>query len=721
MVKRTTILSVLILLAVWLVFMWPALTLFPAQRMYVVEGDFTNQFYPFRHFTASEIYRFRPPLWNPYIFGGHPFQADPQTAVFYPLALLTAVAFGAGGLPVRALQLEMAGHYLLALLFAYAYFRLTTRREIAAVGGAICFGLSGFLTSYPAQQLPMLETAIWLPAVLLMLEVGIRRGATFRWAGLAAVPIALALLAGHSQTMLFIAYLAAFYAIYRLVEARLGIGRSLQFLLTWGLLSVGLSAIQLLPTFEFIGESTRQQLSYAEAAHGYQLASLVGLLSPAWLGEKALYLGGPALLAIASIAGRRRPPWFWLGVLLFSILLSLGGQGPIYPVLYSLAPGFALFKDQERAMSLAAFAGSALTAQWLAGLWDSKERLARKLAGPILLLLAVAGLLALVPSFAMATAGANPTPAQADILLAGALVTLTALIVVALWRWPAGAPVAATLVVAILFIDLMRVNFGNNLTYSHRNIVSQFRPIAEQLAGFPEPYRVFSEPATFFPPNYGSVLRLPVLTGDSPIQLSRVNDLLSDHSAGWKHWQIMNVKFHLSPGMELAGTEPEFASDGISLRRVVDSLPRVWAVRDYRLAGSPAEARRLIAEPSFHPGNYVVLEERPAGLDLVQPGPRPHTELVSSGPLRTVVKTSSNAPGLLVVSENYYPGWRAWMDGKSAPIYRADYVAMALFLPPGEHLFTLLYLPISLLAGLAISAISLAVIVALMVRHRKDE
>ena len=103
---RTSLASLATLLAVWVVFTWPLLTPFPDQRLHVVEGGFTNQFYPYRHFTADQIHRLRPPMWNPYIFGGHPFQADPQTAVLYPPALLTAAIFGAGGSQSRRWRLS---------------------------------------------------------------------------------------------------------------------------------------------------------------------------------------------------------------------------------------------------------------------------------------------------------------------------------------------------------------------------------------------------------------------------------------------------------------------------------------------------------------------------------------------------------------------------------------------------------------------------------------
>ncbi len=704
--SRASLVSLAVLLAAWTVFTWPLITPFPDQRMHIAEGDFTNQFYAYRYFTADQIHRLRPPLWNPYIFGGHPFQADPQTAVFYPPALLTAAILGSGGLPIEALEFELAIHYLLALIFSYTFFLVVTGRHIPSVGGAICFGLSGYLTSYPAQQLAILETAIWLPAVLLGIELAIRRGANAFWAALASVPVAIAYLAGHPQTLMFIVYMAFAYAIWRLCKAEVRLIRKCLFLATFSATSICLSAIQLLPTLEFVGLSSRSELSYGASAQGYRLSSLLGILTPTWRGEKALYLGAPAILAVASVVSARRPPWFWIIVLVTALTLSLGGSQPLFPILHAVLPGFALFQHQERVMVLAAFAAAALVAWWLVLMADRDEPITRKLIGPALVLASVLAAWLVLPYVTERTSIGDLGNTGVDLAIVVVTATFVAWTPLTTRRWPAAKVAASFVLVAILLSDLVRVNYGNNLTREKRDVIGEFSAVADFLSDFPEPYRVFSEPDTFFPPNYGAIFRIPTLSGDSPIQLRRNHTVLRIHEIGWKYWQSMNVKYHLSPGMELGGTEPAFTSGRASLRWIIDNLPLVWAVRDYRVASNETEVIELMGETEFHPGDYVILEERLAGLDSVVPGHRPQTELVSLGPIRKIIKTKSDQPGLLVIAENFHPGWQATLDGEPTTIFRANYTAQALYLPAGEHEFTLLYLPISLLAGAGISGLT---------------
>ena len=75
-----------------------------------------------------------------------------------------------------------------------------------------------------------------------------------------------------------------------------------------------------------------------------------------------------------------------------------------------------------------------------------------------------------------------------------ATVVFTALFLLAVRRWPRIAAATAVLLVAILFLDLIRVNYGNNLTRGQRDVIAEFSAIADFVADYPEPYRVFSEP-----------------------------------------------------------------------------------------------------------------------------------------------------------------------------------------------------------------------------------
>ena len=100
----TYLLDALILAALCLLFFWRHLTPLAIDRLAFVPGDFMDQFYAFARYEAARLQAGQLPLWNPYTFSGHPFIADIQSAVFYPLSLLTMVLTAIGRFSYHALK-----------------------------------------------------------------------------------------------------------------------------------------------------------------------------------------------------------------------------------------------------------------------------------------------------------------------------------------------------------------------------------------------------------------------------------------------------------------------------------------------------------------------------------------------------------------------------------------------------------------------------------------
>ena len=93
-------------------------------------------------------------------------------------------------------------------------------------------------------------------------------------------------------------------------------------------------------------------------------------------------------------------------------------------------------------------------------------------------------------------------------------------------------------------------------------------------------------------------------------------------------------------------------------------------------------------------------------------------EVVSYKPQEVIVKTRSDQPKLLYISDNYYPGWKAQVDGEETEILRANYTFRAVPLIGGEHRVRFYYNSDSLKVGLVISVVSLVRIGFILVRSR---
>jgi hypothetical protein len=104
----------------------------------------------------------------------------------------------------------------------------------------------------------------------------------------------------------------------------------------------------------------------------------------------------------------------------------------------------------------------------------------------------------------------------------------------------------------------------------------------------------------------------------------------------------------------------------------------------------------------FLPFEMVTVEPTPYPLPPSAATHAPHPATVTArGPNRTELKVSAEAPGLLMVMDPWFPGWSAEVDGKAAPVLRADYAFMAVPVPEGSHRVVLRYVPATLWTGLA--------------------
>lgn len=93
------------------------------------------------------------------------------------------------------------------------------------------------------------------------------------------------------------------------------------------------------------------------------------------------------------------------------------------------------------------------------------------------------------------------------------------------------------------------------------------------------------------------------------------------------------------------------------------------------------------------------------------------TTRINSGKVKIVVETKY--PGMLVLSEQYYPGWHAYVDGKETPIYAVDGILRGVFLSVGKHTVIFEYKPLSFRIGLMVSVTSLFVTVAYLIHFYK--
>lgn len=355
-------------------------------------------FYPYRDYAAKEILNGNIPLWNPYLFMGAPFLANPQAQVFYPLNWIFLT------LPApKAVAYSLVLHIFLAGAFTYLFARHSLKLQpFPAFLSGVVLALGGFFAAH-AQHLTLVSAWAWTPLLLLLFQKSVRERGIYPL--LTGGVVGLQFLAGHPQAAFISLFLLVLWSLYLAWAEGNGWRRNrILANLFLGALAVGigagLTAVQLLPTWELANLSIRSGgLAFREAVSfslNPQLL-LVGLL-PALIdspySEYIAYTGlVPLILALGALrTERRRQAFFFGAIALFGIFLALGLYNPVYFLLYRLVPGFALFRVPARWLFLFSFGMAILAGMgadaWLRGQWNVPFRIPR-LSPPLLVALVV--------------------------------------------------------------------------------------------------------------------------------------------------------------------------------------------------------------------------------------------------------------------------------------------------------------------------------------------
>ena len=100
------------------------------------------------------------------------------------------------------------------------------------------------------------------------------------------------------------------------------------------------------------------------------------------------------------------------------------------------------------------------------------------------------------------------------------------------------------------------------------------------------------------------------------------------------------------------------------------------------------------------------------------PGTASAVELRRPFPERIEASVDAAAPGLLVVSERYDPGWRAQLDGREVPVHRADAIVMGIAVPQGRHEVRLRFVPAGFVLGSLCAVSTVLALAGLALRRR---
>jgi len=720
-------------------------------------GDLASFLYPTYRFTAQSFRQGIIPLWNPHLYGGAPFIGDIQAGLLYPVNVLAF--FLARPLTYPTMEWLSIFHFWWAGAGMYLLLRLNRWREgeaqlsrWASLAGALAFMFSdGFLTHF--GNLNLIAVASWLPWVFWAYLRGIGdQRLEIRWAVVAGVLLAGATLAGHAQVTLFIALALGLYTVLETYLAlRQGasgqatssfvslLSRRLVYLFTCCLVAVLLAAVVLLPALELTRHSARAAWDYQQTV-GYSLspAQWIGLLIPGFFGRgpqfhwglwprvEVGYLGVlPLILALlAMMRGRPRRVWALLGLAVVTFLIALGIYSLPHGWLTRLVPGFGQFRAPARLVLVMDFGLAALAALGLDALLRSRGDEGAAFRRVFRLTAWAAGATCAVglplAYFALIT-GQDRSPEVfsrisvatiAVAIFAALLLASLALLAARRYGW-AGPRILGLLAVVLIFFDLASTGAYNDLgqtdptgAFEHPEIVSFLRNDSDR-------FRIDARTGIdqLWQPDAAILHGLDDVWGV-------VNPLvLADYERYWEGvgsrssllYDLLNARYVIArKDVALDWDKFEMAFDGdpeLNVYRNRSALPRAFLV--HQAVGVPDHeaAWAAVHAPGFDPATEVVVEgEAP----LLAPAVGPEeVEIVTYGPNEIVVEVEASAPGVLVLSEVFYPGWRVMEEGGGqGTVQRVNYAFRAAAVEPGTARLRFVYAPPSYRLGAVISGVT---------------
>ncbi len=687
----------------------------------VTVADIWSEFFPWRLAVKESLARREWPLWNAYNLAGHPLAAEAQSAPYSPFTLIACL------LPATVSMTYTAAIALfLAAVSAFVLARELGLGEAAACVAAAGWALSscmvvsslnalGFATLYAPLLLAAARRVVWQPA----LHAG----------ALLMTALALSALAGHPESLLLNVLVGCAYGLFELVRRRASPWRAIATALAAGLAAFLLCAIALLPLLDAIPQSHEYGVKTIASSWGAATPEALALLmtnffpflqNRAWLSPLLGHVGGESgttgsvILALSLYAIwriRSAETWFFAALAMFCFAAAVRWT-PLADAMHALPLLSITFHD--RLAFHGALALAILAAMGVDFLIRREDWRGAAMTCALVLLLLAAGTWWIQRNVVLAVTPADHGRYRmlAELLFLGAAAAL-------LWTRP------RALAPALLAVVVAQRALSEIDTYATVPRQAAYPPIAlfEPLTKIRQPFRIVGRGLTF-PPATNIFYGLEDPRGYDALTLwqfvatwrlwcrlegiwfNRVDDLSAPFLS------LMNVRFAIQPSaLPLPdGWRPVASQPGSVLIENSAVIERIFIPRRVVLTGASIEelVDRMARVRDFREIAWITSRE---------------TGEYENGPGKISLRSRSRGglyeleadmerPGHIVISDCAWRGWQAFVDGTRVPLERANAAFLAVRVPAGRHQVLLVYRPRSFLAGRAISALTLMILLA---------
>jgi hypothetical protein len=312
-----------------------------------------------------------------------------------------------------------------------------------------------------------------------------------------------------------------------------------------------------------------------------------------------------------------------------------------------------------------------------------------------------------------------------------------AAVTVALWLWSSrrmGSTAAMVVLALVTTADLWII--GKKFFYTLPDPGELFAEddVASFLLNQRGPFRVWPVPGGSAWPqqiDYPMLYRIDQAGGEHGNQLQRYNEFVGPGPASSPSWENLrdprflaadNVRYLvISQEVQAPMLREVFRGQSAIVYENTEALGRAWLVGE-AIPARPEQTMSILKGPRWDPRRNAVVETT-APLALGGTALRGTAAVTTYAPERVEVRTEANAAALLVLADNWYPGWQATVDGRAAPIYRTNHTFRGVVVPAGRHSVVFTFDPAGVKEGFIVYLVCFALLggygVWLLVERRR--
>lgn len=723
--------------------------------------DVIRQLFPWKYFVVENLKRFEIPLWNPYYLSGNPMLANFQSGVFYPFNLIfLTINF------VDAWTIFITLSPILSSIFMYLFLRELKLKNLSSIFASITFSFSSYMVVW-MEYGNVGHTFLWLPLILLTIEKFIKKQNILHMIYFSLI-CAISFLAGYIQGYFYIILVGSVYFFGRSVLLKKVSSRSIVLFLMGVVISLLLSAVQLIPTIELFTNSARV---------GYSLEQIENLLNPIWylittivpnfFGhpaarnswfygtyiERVSYFGIiPLILSLLALLNfrKRREIIIFGGLFIFSLFLATNFF--FNKFIYLIPFPFLSTTVPTRVLSIFVLCGSILAGFGLEFLLEKVNKKSIAIStGLILIVISSSWIFVfLLPIFAPSISWINDLSiAKRNLIIPTVILILFSVGLYAYFKKNSLRKIFLVLLFILTFFDLFY--FFHKITpFSPKEYVYPKTAVLQYLKDNGSINRFWGYGSGFIENNFSTIENLYTADGYEPLHIKRYGELISASKDGnitnslsrsdvniqggygendlknnvyrQRILNLLGVKYILNK-KDNSQIDSAFSSEIYKLiwqeapwqiYENMSVLPRVFLASDYVVEKNKDKIIQMIFDDKFNLREEIILEEELSPKLSLSKDENAKVEIGKYTPNKVVLKTNSAGNMLLFISDNYYKGWKVSIDGENGKIYRANYSFRAVPIKKGNHEVIFSYHPNSFFLGGKISLVTIIVLVAVV-------